>query len=533
GGNSWTVAPIPGFNSTDPAGSAFQRYSDPWVSIAPNGTVYVSALALSLSGGFPSTSAILVSTSTNGGSTWSAPATLINTPVPPGTNPIDLLNDKESITADPNDPSGQTAYVVWDRLNQPSDSENFNAFHGFAFRGDALFAKTIDGGAHWSTNVVFAPQANQQSIGHQLVVLPDANHTLVDSFTLMNGSGNQPAKAGQNSLAILRSTDHGATWSDPIIGPTIQTLEVSDPDTGAPVRAGETLADFAADPSNGNLYLVWCDGRFSKFKHNDIAFSMSTNGGLTWTDPIKVNQARTDIPDGNQQAFLPSVAVAANHTVAVTYYDFRNHTAAAGLTTDYWLVHADPGSDPVTNLTNPANWGGDEKRLTSEADGVTGKPFNLENAAFTSRGYFLGDYEGLAAAGNSFYALFAQAGTGSSDPSNMFFRDPPPAATEAASSSPAAPASPSGPAADSTPALDQAVAALTPAPAGPAASPALSAPAAVSTSSDSSAASTAAPTNLAALPTASAITARARDRLFAGWGENGPGDVLGENPAAA
>jgi hypothetical protein len=47
-----------------------------------------------------------------------------------------------------------------------------------------------------------------------------------------------------------------------------------------------------------------------------------------------------------------------------------------------------------------------------------------------SRGYFLGHYQGLAAAGNSFYALFAQAGTGSSDPSNIWFRDPPPAAVE-------------------------------------------------------------------------------------------------------
>ena len=47
-----------------------------------------------------------------------------------------------------------------------------------------------------------------------------------------------------------------------------------------------------------------------------------------------------------------------------------------------------------------------------------------------SRGNFLGDYQGLTAAGNSFYALFAEAGSGSSDPSNIWFRDPPPAAVE-------------------------------------------------------------------------------------------------------
>src|SRR6185312_2557076 len=35
--------------------------------------------------------------------------------------------------------------------------------------------------------------------------------------------------------------------------------------------------------------------------------------------------------------------------------------------------------------------------------------------------------EGLVAAGTSFFALFAQAGASSSDPSNIWFRDPPPA----------------------------------------------------------------------------------------------------------
>ena len=41
---------------------------------------------------------------------------------------------------------------------------------------------------------------------------------------------------------------------------------------------------------------------------------------------IKVNKTPTNIPIGNQQAFTPSVDVAADGTVAVTYYDFRNNT---------------------------------------------------------------------------------------------------------------------------------------------------------------------------------------------------------------
>src|SRR5205809_5924244 len=37
-----------------------------------------------------------------------------------------------------------------------------------------------------------------------------------------------------------------------------------------------------------------------------IAFSMSTDGGLTWSTPIRVNQTPLNIPPLNRQAFLRS-----------------------------------------------------------------------------------------------------------------------------------------------------------------------------------------------------------------------------------
>jgi hypothetical protein len=179
------------------------------------------------------------------------------------------------------------------------------------------------------------------------------------------------------------------------------------------VRSGEPLLDVRVDRHNGNLYAVWDDGRFSGFTHDDIAFAMSTGGGRSWTTPIKVNQTPTNIPAGDQQAFTPSVAVAANGTVGVTYYDFRNNTPAPGLLTDYWIAHAD------NNFTDPASWS-QENRLTDAS-------FDLELAPRTFRGFFVGDYEGLAATGNNFDALFSQA-VSTSDPASIFFRDPPPAA---------------------------------------------------------------------------------------------------------
>ena len=95
-------------------------------------------------------------------------------------------------------------------------------------------------------------------------------------------------------------------------------------------RTGDVIPDIAAGVTAGRVYAAWQDGSFSGpprgKEHAGIAFSQSLDGGLTWTTKIQINQVPAT------QAFIPSVAVAADGTVGVTYYDFRNNTPAPGLT---------------------------------------------------------------------------------------------------------------------------------------------------------------------------------------------------------
>src|SRR4029453_1968203 len=167
--------------------------------------------------------AILVSKSSDGGDTWSEPTTLARDPS--DVAPF-LFNDKESITADPNDPN--FVYAIWDRLRCPSGPANFNAQPASPFRGDAIFPRTTDGGRTWEpARAIFAPQKLQATIGHQIVVRPTGE--LIDLFTLFQGSGNTPPSP---SLAMMRSTDKGATWSAPQVIDKIRFIGAFDPDTG-------------------------------------------------------------------------------------------------------------------------------------------------------------------------------------------------------------------------------------------------------------------------------------------------------------
>ena len=89
---------------------------------------------------------------------------------------------------------------------------------------------------------------------------------------------------------------------------------------------------------------------------------------------------------------------------------FRFNDPNPGLRTDYWLVHCHPSA--TTPASDPANWGS-EVRFTYAS-------FDFETAPDFFTGYFLGDYFGLATAGNDFLAVFGQ--THGADPSSIFFR---------------------------------------------------------------------------------------------------------------
>jgi hypothetical protein len=380
-GGVWHQVGIPGVSTC--LGGTELRATDPWVTFSPDGTAYFMTLSIGDADVDP-TSVMYVNRSTDGGLTWGPPIQLIRDAS------SFLFNDKNSMTADPFD--SRFVYAIWDRSRFPSDTREFHSVSGFpaSFRSDAMFTRTTDGGASWEpARSVFRPLANQFGIGHQIVVLSDG--TLVDGFMLFHGSGRN--RKGQE-IAVMISRDRGETWTAPIRVAKALPGFVSDPDDGFPLRTGDILPEIAAGP-NGSVYMVWQEATLAP-SGSAIALSKSLDGGLTWSAPVRVN-TRADV-----QAFTPSIEVLADGTIAVTHYDLRNNTPdPATLPTDYWFLHShDDG----------ATW--DETRVTPAS-------FDGELAPI-ARGYFLGDYMGLAVRSGGFMAAFTQ--TEATDPASIFVR---------------------------------------------------------------------------------------------------------------
>jgi hypothetical protein len=397
GGGTWAET-FPHFSTcaggSAQNGGAYDRASDPWVSFGADGTAYQVALSFNAN---DAVNAVLASRSTDGGDTWSEPWTIIRDS---GDRDVAFaFNDKESVTADPL--TAGYAYAAWDRFVLPSGTSRASiegAINTRTFREPIWFSRTTDHGVTWepARNIYDQGQFNG-TIGSQIVVAK--NGDLLDFFTEFLIHKNADKSRGE-WMSVIRSTDKGVTWSknSTKIAPSRERVAF-DPDTGRNIRAEGGLPEVAIDRASGALYVVWQDASFSGV--DEIAFSMSTDNGQTWSMPIKVNQTPRSSTAANQQAFVAGVHVTPNGTVGVTYYDFRNNDANPGVPTDYWIVHCH------SNCTSAASWTGNESRLTTTSFDIEQAP-----AARGPFGYFLGEYEGLTNIGNQFLPLFVAVNNG-------------------------------------------------------------------------------------------------------------------------
>jgi len=347
----------------------YERASDPWVAISPDGTVFQSALSFDQS---DPNQAVQVSRSTDGGSTWSEPTPLIF-----DTDPL-VVDDKESITADPN--HAPFAYVIWSRYTYADVNQTV------LLDSAAWFSRTTDGGNTWeAARIIYDPPAGFYALEHEIVGMPDG--TLVDMFIQYD--------AASSAYYTMRSTDQGLTWSPPVQIDVSDDIGIIDVKTGEPVREG--VANITVNPSTGQLYFVWMDARFSGGLRNGIAFSTSTDGGASWSPAVQINKAPS------VQAFAPGIAVSSNGKIAVTYYDFRNDNSNPSvLLTNYWRITSTDGGHTWNEIPLSA-------------------PFDLRTAPMTGLGYMVTDYEGLVAVGESFTELFVTANSGNtSNPTDVF-----------------------------------------------------------------------------------------------------------------
>lgn len=346
GGRQWRRGLLPGLTS-----SAYPRASDPWVAFGPGGRVYYASLIVS--GGVledvPPRSAVVVSASSDGGETWGDPVAV--------SRESNDFHDKEVMVVDTRDdsPYKGRVYVAWMTVG-----------NGYNLR----VASSADDGQ------TFSPAVTVRGDGLNFGIIP-----LVGPGGVVHAVWQHATRLGPNRytdfrVTSARSEDGGATWSTPADIAVPSTYDVPD------LRSGSGLVAAAIDPRNGALYVTWQDDRFSPGV-SQVVLSRSIDGGRTWSPPKLVSTGPKKAP-----SFTAAVAVNGKGEVGVSFYSLRNDRSRRYLA-DTYIVFSKNGGQTF----------GPARRVSRST-------FDTRFAALTFSGFFLGDYQGLAAGRQTFHPVW-------------------------------------------------------------------------------------------------------------------------------
>jgi len=204
------------------------------------------------------------------------------------------------------------------------------------------------------------------------------------------------------SMLLKRSLNGGASFTTHTIATRMDTWGTQDGSRFPGNFRVPPMCYIAVDPNDGTLYAVYFDTTniLSNGRNVDLYFTKSTNQGTSWTTPVAINGDGN--PPGDQ--FFPWIEVDQEGRIQIVFFDSRhtnqNDNVINGMFDAYFMFSEDGGT----------NW--TEIRLTPQS-------WNCNNDGLNRSQQFLGDYLGMAVAGDRAYPAYLDTTLG--DP-NVYTR---------------------------------------------------------------------------------------------------------------
>jgi hypothetical protein len=295
GGTTWAVSRL--LDSTLLPG--FPRNSDPAVGIDSAGNFYIAVICI---GG---TGALAIYKSTDGGVTFPNAYLIAN----------NGSEDKEYIGTDltPGSPFYNNIYISWTR---------------FSGETGIKLTKSTNAGVNWTDAVpvsdeFFGVQGSDVAVGLDGEVY----------VSWLDGTTND------DIVRFDKSTDGGNTFG---IDKTIaQGVPPVIPISSSGITFPSIATDISNGPGRGNIYVAFCDSRNGD---PDIFLSRSTNRGLNWSAPLRVNDDA--VGNGKLQCW-PWIGVNDSGNVVINFYDSRNTTS--NTVVESYIAHSSDGGISFAN----------------------------------------------------------------------------------------------------------------------------------------------------------------------------------------
>lgn len=330
GGNTWQHG-----NLTSPLGV----WGDPCIILDTLGNFYFFHLSIVPGGEW--IDRIVCQRTDDFGNTWTPGAGIGYVP--------GKQQDKEWAIVNP---YNNEIYVTWTQFDvYGSDNPNDSSI--------IRFSKSVDLGETWSEAVRLSKVAGD---------CIDEDNTVEGAVPTVGPEGQiYTSWSGPAGIVFDRSLDGGTTWLENDIfidehaGGWDQTIPGISRCNGMPV----TDCDRSNGPHRGTIYINFTDQRYGA-TNTDVWLTKSTNGGDTWSEPVRVNDDET----GRHQFFTWMTVDQVTGKIWFVFYDRRNFN---DLRTDVYMAVSEDGGNTFTNFK------------------VSEEPF------IPDTGHFFGDYNNISA----------------------------------------------------------------------------------------------------------------------------------------
>ncbi|MCX6828671.1 MAG: dockerin type I domain-containing protein [candidate division Zixibacteria bacterium] len=304
GGNFWLDSLV------SPGLQVFDRQSDPTLTVNADGDFFMSYLDYSsVLTVLNDSSFITFIKSTDKGLSWTGPYTVEDTIGA-------YFEDKQFITVDrTGGPYNGNVYVAWARFPNPNR---------------IMFARSTTGAVSFDDTVVIGPTItfNNQCGSGQIEGGQFANPFVgADGsvyVTWVGGDLDTVDCAYYYSLKLVKSVDGGVSWSSPkVIRHTFGNWSWVDGNIDV-YNEPTVAADIFGGPFNGHLYMEYANMDTGNNQYDDfnIEFIRSTDGGVTWSEPIYVNDDYTG-PGAMYDQFHPWLFINEEGILITIFYDQR------------------------------------------------------------------------------------------------------------------------------------------------------------------------------------------------------------------
>jgi hypothetical protein len=316
-------------------------------------------------------------------------------------------------------------YIAFDKLG------TFNYWGHNSSRNGIYVRRSLDGGKTWEPKDIAATEQ------------PDKTNVPWEDKPYIVADNSQGPYAGNlyigwtrwniadSQILLVRSTDHGLTWSKPVEIDNVRGLPRDD--------NGAVEGFFGVAGPDSTLYAVWADG-------NHLVFTSSSDGGVTFaptrnildTAPTMFSIDAVARANGFPQIAIDPHGGRKGGHLFVTWADYRNGEIDVFCSTskDYgatWSPATRVNTDPVHNGAehffqwmavdradgsvnvifydrrgDPKNRAQTVVLARSTDGGQSFQNYSWTDQPFSAKGGFIGDYNGLAAMNGRVYGIWTE-----------------------------------------------------------------------------------------------------------------------------